>query len=206
MNVEIWSGLTETLRLVPEYKRWGSTKKRAEFTLTLMPEDLSRELFKENLRFSQEKQLPSLDKFKHEYRNTMKTGFIIMRFSNSNAHKDVLSAIRRTLSRFGLEGLRADEKEYADELFSNIRTYMHGCGFGIAVFDRILEDDFNPNISLEVGYMTALGKPVCFLKDRTLKALHSDIVGKLYRDFDPQDAAGTIPNQLEGWLRDKAVI
>jgi nucleoside 2-deoxyribosyltransferase len=80
---------------------------------------------------------------------------------------------------------------------------MHGCGFGIAVFDRIEEESFNPNISLEVGYMLALKKPLCILKDRTLKTLHSDLVGRLYRVFDPLDPKATIYAQIAPWLRDK---
>jgi hypothetical protein len=198
--------LSGKVTVEPEYKHKDETTKQPKITLTVMPEHVSHELYKQKPDVSPEMLMPSLKKFKQEYRNPMRAGFIIMQFSDSKAHQDILSAIRSTLNRFGIAGLRADEKEYSDELFPNIRTYMHGCGFGIAVFERILKDDFNPNISLEVGYMSALGKPVCFLKDRTLEALHTDIVGKLYRDFDPQDAAGTIPIQLEAWLRDKAII
>jgi hypothetical protein len=82
---------------------------------------------------------------------------------------------------------------------------MHGCGFGIAIFDRIEEEEFSPNVSLEVGYMMALGKDVCLLKDKTLETLHADLLGKLYKPFDPQNAEGTIPNQLSKWLSDKGL-
>lgn len=44
---------------------------------------------------------------------------------------------------------------------------MHGCEFGVAVFDRITEDDFNPNVTLEVGYMLGMGRNVLLLKDKT---------------------------------------
>jgi len=54
--------------------------------------------------------------------------------------------------------------------------------------------------------MLALRKPVCILKDRTLKTLHSDIMGRLYRQFDPQDPAGSIPSELGAWMRDKGLI
>ena len=67
-------------------------------------------------------------------------------------------------------------------------------------------DAFNPNVSLEVGYMLGLGKSVCFLKDRTLKTLHTDLVGKLYRSFDPQDAANSIPPELFAWMDQKGFI
>lgn len=53
--------------------------------------------------------------------------------------------------------------------------------------------------------MLALRKPVCLLKDRTLTALHTDLVGKLYKEFDPLDPIATIPNELSRWLKDKGL-
>jgi nucleoside 2-deoxyribosyltransferase len=102
--------------------------------------------------------------------------------------------------------LRADDKEYHDDLFANIQTYIHGCGFGIAVIERIEKDEFNPNVALEIGYMLALKKPVCILKDKTVPVLQADLIGRLYKQFDPQDVSKTIPDQLTKWLLDKGFI
>jgi nucleoside 2-deoxyribosyltransferase len=77
---------------------------------------------------------------------------------------------------------------------------------GIAVFDRLSTDEFNPNVSLEVGYMIALGKPVCLLKDKTLRALHTDLVGRLYQSFDPQNPSLSVASALERWLKDKQFV
>lgn len=54
--------------------------------------------------------------------------------------------------------------------------------------------------------MLALKKPMCLLKDKTLKSLHSDLVGKLYKNFDPQNAEDTIIEVLRQWLSDKGII
>lgn len=199
--------LNGKITVEPEFKRqkvFGRLQSR--LIVALMPEDLSRELFQKHVSGSPEELLPSLSKFRKSYPNPTKNAFIIMRLSKTRAHTAILRTIKSTLSKYSLHGLRSDDKEYSDDLLTNIRTYMHGCGFGIAVFERLLEEEFNPNISLEVGYMTALGKPVLLLKDKTLRHLHTDIVGKLYRDFDPQDPKGTIPRQIESWLRDKGLI
>ncbi|MCX5713215.1 MAG: hypothetical protein NT033_00025 [Candidatus Omnitrophica bacterium] len=91
-----------------------------------------------------------------------------------------------------MKGLRADDKCYHDDLFPNILTYLWGCSIGIAVFERLEADEFNPNVSLEVGYMRALGKPICLLKDKTLRTLQTDLIGKLYTPFDPQNPEGSI--------------
>ena len=82
---------------------------------------------------------------------------------------------------------------------------MHGCGFGIAVFERLTTDEFNPNVSLEVGYMLALGKPVCVLKDSTLKTLPSDLIGRLYDSFNVQ-RPNSIKPKLDKWINDKAAM
>jgi hypothetical protein len=135
-----------------------------------------------------------------------KTAFIIMQFSKTTAHDKIVQTIKDTLNKHGIIGLRADDKEYADDLFANMKTYMHCCDFGIGVFERILEDNFNPNVSIEVGYMMGLRKNVCLLKDQTLKNLPTDLMGKLYKQFDPQNVEKTLPDQLEKWMKDKGII
>jgi hypothetical protein len=150
--------------------------------------------------------LPFLQQFHLDHPHHNRCGFVMMRFSPSPLHLRVFAAIKTTLAKFDLEALRADEKTYSDDLFPNIRTYMHGCSFGIAVFERITTDDFNPNVSLEVGYMMALAKPVCLLKDKYLVALHTDLVGRLYQPFDPQEPEMTVGRVVETWLRDKRII
>jgi hypothetical protein len=145
----------------------------------------------------------SLRKFQKAYTDPRRVGFVMMRFTSTRLHDEIVAAIKTCLAAHGLTALRADDTTYNDDVFPNILTYMHGRGFGIAVFERLNADDFNPNLSLELGYMMALAKPVCLLKDNTLKALHTDLVGKLYSPFDPQEPAKSIPGVLEKWLRDK---
>jgi hypothetical protein len=145
----------------------------------------------------------SLLRFKSDYPVSNKVAFVMMQFGETKAHKEIVATIKDTLNSHGITGVRADDKQYHDDLFYNIMTYLYGCGIGIAVFERIEGDEFNPNVSLEVGYMTALKKPICLLKDKTLKTLPTDIIGKLYKIFDPQDSVNTIPQKITQWLSDK---
>jgi hypothetical protein len=148
----------------------------------------------------------SLRRFKAEFPEQIRVCFLMMRFGTTKAHNHIAESIKGVLKSFGIQGLRADDKQFHDDVIGNIRTYMHGCGFGVAVFERLEKDDFNPNVSLEVGYLLALGKPVLLLKDKTLQQLHTDLIGKLYRVFDPQDIASTIPNEVQQWLNDKGLV
>jgi len=147
----------------------------------------------------------SLARFRADHPNLAKVAFIMMRFGQTVLHEKVVKGIKSALEPHGITGLRADDKQYHDDLFSNILTYIYGCGMGIAVFERIESDEFNPNVSLEVGYMMAIKRPVCLLKDRTLRALPSDLVGRLYKPFDPLDPIKSIPPVLRQWLGDKGL-
>jgi len=147
----------------------------------------------------------SLEKFREDHPDTSRVGFVMMEFGQTRAHSDVVEGIHIALNAAGLTAVRADDKQYHDDLLPNILTYIYGCGFGIAVFERLEQENFNPNVSLEVGYMMGLRKPLCLLKDKTLKTLHTDLVGRLYRSFDPQDPIRTVPRELSKWLKDKGL-
>jgi len=147
-----------------------------------------------------------VEKFRKDYPIGTKTAFIIMQFGNTKLHDNIVATIKKVLQEYNIIALRADDKEYMDDLFSNIKVYMHTCDFGIAVFDRITEDNFNPNVTLEVGYMLGMGKDVLLLKDKTLKSLSTDLTGRLYKQFDSIDSENTLPEQLQKWLNDKGII
>jgi hypothetical protein len=146
-----------------------------------------------------------LQNFRTDHREPGKCAFVMMRFDATEPHKKILKAIQSWCQKQGIVGLRADDKRYSDDLWPNVRTYMHGCGFGIAVFERLTTEEFNPNVSLEVGYMLALGKPVCLLKDDTLKTLPSDLIGRLYEPFKVHKPNTIVP-KLDKWIKDKAAV
>lgn len=146
----------------------------------------------------------SLARFSAEYIPS-ETAFIMMRFSKTNRHTQITDAIKSTLKDLGITGLRADDVPFHDDLLPNVETYMHGCGIGIAVLERIETNDINPNVSLEIGYMLGLGKPVCLLKDSTLPVLQADLAGKLYSVFSLEDIQRSIQRELTAWIVGKGL-
>jgi hypothetical protein len=148
----------------------------------------------------------SLQGFKQDHPDVRKACFVMMRFGETDGDLSIEQTIKTVLAKYGLVGLLARDKEYHEDLYSNIQTYIHGCGFGIAVFERIESDEFNPNVSLEIGYLLGIRKPVLLLKDASLPVLQTDLMGKMYRSFDPMRSGQTIPRQVEGWLEDKGFI
>jgi nucleoside 2-deoxyribosyltransferase len=142
----------------------------------------------------------SIKKYKMDYPHPKKTAFIMMRFGETSEHKKIVEAIKMALMKNEIYGLRADEMYYHEDLYYNVLTYLHGCDFGIAVFEVIEDREYNPNVAFEVGYLKALNIPVCLLKEKTLERLHSDLIGKNYNEFDMNNCESSIEIQLNDWL------
>lgn len=106
--------------------------------------------------------------------------FVMMRFADTPQNKQIFTAIEDSLRYYGFDALRADDKQYADDLWNNVRLYMEGCQYGLAVFDQIDTRDFNPNVSLELGYMLGQGKKCLILKEKRIPILPVDLAGRLY--------------------------
>jgi hypothetical protein len=148
----------------------------------------------------------SLGRLRQKYPDPSKLGFLVMRFTAAKPFARIVEVIKRTAEQHDLEIVRADENEFHADLWGNVRTHLHGCGFGIAVYERIETEEPNANVGLEVGYLMAMNKPVLLLKDETVKTLQADLAGKLYKPFDPHDAEGTIPDKLTKWLEDNGIV
>jgi hypothetical protein len=148
----------------------------------------------------------SLKKFHKDHKKNDNCGFLMMKFEDTKIQSEIANITKEIFKKQGISLLRADDKWYSDDLFTNIKTYMQGCTFGVALFERIKTNHFNPNVSLEIGYMMALNKPILFLKDSTLESLHSDLIGKLYYEFDFQNHQERLSNVINKWIIDKEII
>lgn len=141
-----------------------------------------------------------------DYPDYQRNCFVIMSFSRTSVHEAIYKEIKTVLKEYGFMALRADTRSYSDDLLLNVQAYLYGCRFAIAVFERLISETINPNVSFEVGFLYGIGKPVCLLKEKTLKELHSDVVGRLYVQFDCQATGSTIRDAITAWLRDHNLI
>lgn len=145
----------------------------------------------------------SLPAFLTDHPDPARMAFVMMNYRGSKRHRAIFKAIQSALAGEGIKAVRAKDAEYHDNIYENVRTYMYGCGMGVAVFDRIEKEHHNPNVALEVGYMLALRKPVCILKEKSVSALQSDLAGHLYREFDLDNLARSVRDALAGWIATK---
>ena len=98
---------------------------------------------------------PFLHNFLREHPSTEQNVFLIMRFTNEPPFPDIVEAVRRTCAERGLNIFRADDKEYTDDLWDNVLTYMYGCDQAIAIFDQINYREFNPNVCLRSWFSSS---------------------------------------------------
>jgi len=127
--------------------------------------------------------------------------FVMMRFADHPTLVGAYQAVKSALAKSGFDAVRADDRDYTGEVWSNIQTYMHGCSLGLAIVEDFTGvRDFNPNISLELGYMLARQKRVLILKEKTLPSLPTDVVNRLYRPFDMFSLEDTISGQVSQWV------
>ena len=145
--------------------------------------------------------LESLNKFKRAYPDSQKVSFFITKFSNNETYVSLFTTLKNIYKANGITLLRADDHFYHEDLYTNIETYMHSCESAIAFFDAVENEDYNPNVAFEVGFMMSLKKPVCLLKNESDKTLHSDLMGKLYISVDPFNME-KLNKPLNKWLND----
>lgn len=138
--------------------------------------------------------------FLDDHPDPAKNVFVMMRFENTAEFRTVHETIVATLAERGLHGVRADDRAYHQDLWANVEIYLTGCQLGIAVFEDFETRDHNPNVALELGYMKAKQRRCLILKERTLPAVPTDIVGSLYQGFDKFNIADTVKEQVVRWV------
>ena len=140
--------------------------------------------------------------FLDDHPNPDKNVFIMMRFFPSAQLDEVFASIKSALATLGFNAVKANDRDYTTELWSNIQVYIHGCKYGIAVFeDFTVNREFNPNVSLELGYMLGTRKRVLILKEQTLPVLPADVVGRLYKEFDKFNITPTVSQKVTDWIQ-----
>jgi protein-tyrosine-phosphatase len=140
-----------------------------------------------------------------DFPNPLSNVFLMMRFRKTKQHRDIGETISAILNEYSLNLLRADFRQYHDELWGNVQSYMNASHYGIAAFEQIDERDINPNVSLELGYMFGQHKQCLLLKEKRVPSLPSDLVGRLYREFDSYNIEQTVRDEVRQWLRDLGV-
>jgi nucleoside 2-deoxyribosyltransferase len=125
--------------------------------------------------------------------------FVMMRYRDDPRFRELEALIRESLAEYGLIARFAKDVAYQEEVWANIVFYMSNCSLGLAVFEEMDEREFNPNISMELGYMLALGVRCLILKDKRMPRLPTDVCGRIYSDFDTYDLLKSVKPRIAQW-------
>jgi hypothetical protein len=144
---------------------------------------------------------PMLDAFSGDHPRFERNVFIAMRFRGTEQFVEIDRALRESFAKYGLTGLRADDKMYAvdGDLWNNVCVYMMGCKYAVCVFEEIDEREFNPNVGIEYGFLRAMNRQVLLLKEQRVPTMPTDMIGKMYRSFDSYKITHSLLQQLGLW-------
>lgn len=112
-----------------------------------------------------------------------------------------IEAARRVCGSHGLHFHLASDRKIVDDLWPNVAAHLWGSKYSIAFFEDRTGRGLNYNLNIEVGSCLVLGRRMAVLKDRGVKTLPTDLVGRIYQDVDLRDIR-TVEGALHGWMRE----
>jgi len=127
--------------------------------------------------------------------------FIMIPFSTA-ASDVIFENVSKELEDHGLIATRADKRSFSPVLWWNVVTYMLGATYGIVIYEPNNNIPFNPNVSIEAGFMLAMDRPVLFLANQNLRRLPVDFSGHIFKTYssDDQAAGESIRAAVRDWI------
>lgn len=134
--------------------------------------------------------------------------FVMMPFRHDidDRYEAIVEILKLEFEKYGFKAWLASDKNIRPQLWDNVASFMLACKYGIAVFTRVEKehrikiDEFNPNVSLELGFFISRGKKVLLLKDQALPKLPTDLVGHLYHEFELNRVKKQLPGIIKQWV------
>ena len=134
--------------------------------------------------------------------------FIMMPFrqGRDERYEAIERVLRTELKKQKFRAWLASDRQLAPQLWDNVAAFLLACKYAVAVFTRIdrdnrIEEEFNPNVSLELGFCLSRGRDVLILKDSPLKRLQTDLVGHLYEEFSLNQVTRQLPRIVRRWAK-----
>lgn len=94
----------------------------------------------------------------------------------------------------------ASDKLYHPHLWQNVELYLLACARGVAIVEARYDDQLNPNVALEWGWMVGMGRRVLYLRDSAFAAERADWAGLVHHQFDWADPAPGVEAGLQALL------
>lgn len=119
--------------------------------------------------------------------------------TGSDPVEHALAAARDEVERHGLKFHLASDRAMSDDLWANVAAHMWASRYGIAIFEDRLGRGVNYNLTIEVGGMIITGRRCLLLKDNSIAAMPTDLVGMIYKSVD-LDKPDTVTTAVRDWI------
>src|SRR5262249_30467653 len=100
----------------------------------------------------------------------------------------------------GMRARLATGARFHEWLWDEVEIHLLGCAIGIAIVEDRYRPELNPNVSMEWGWMRAMGKRVLFLREKTFAHGRADLGGLRAWDFDWDEPEFGIATALTEWF------
>jgi hypothetical protein len=77
---------------------------------------------------------------------------------------------------------------------------MLGSSYGVVVYEPPDGIPFNPNVSIEAGFMLAIDRPVLFLANDHLQGLPVDFSGHIFKTYSEDDMFSSRCSAVRDWI------
>lgn len=127
---------------------------------------------------------------------------LITRFpkKDEQPYAELITKMQAAVKLHGLNLIIASDAMYEDTLWANVVTYMWAAKYAIVVLDTA-DERLNYNVLVEVGGMLMTGRRCAILRDTSVPAMPTDLVGHIYKSTDLADHPMTL-DQIHVWIRD----
>lgn len=112
----------------------------------------------------------------------------------------LISELRDAVAEHGLTLQVASDGMAEDTLWANVVTYMWASKYAIVLMDSA-DGVLNSNVLIEIGGMLMTGRRCAILRDISVPAMPSDLVGHIYKQTDLSDHEASV-GEVHKWIRD----
>ena len=137
--------------------------------------------------------------FRADHPRRDRTVFLAMRFEQHPLRNRIHRNVCEVGERLDFDIVRADDRDYSGELWTNVRVCMEESALAIAIYDSDGVDE--PNLAFELGFLIACKTPCLILRERRCAPPPAMLAHRLQFPFEALDVEGTLTPAVEGWLR-----
>jgi hypothetical protein len=111
----------------------------------------------------------------------------------------IIKCVEEAVIARGYKPRIAWEKDYTRWLFANVELFLFGCARGIAIVEDKYLPELNPNVAIEWGWMTGMGREVLYLREQEFEHQRADwsgLINYTFRWTDPKQGIELAVNKF----------